>query len=275
MVCVLRTAIQKSELGCEPPLVGFTRAGEAFVIPRIKNSMLSGCSEDDLRRWNSKAADWCIDHGLPVSERLHHLVLANRDREAVWIIGSNRYSLIDSCDKDLLWTVSTLAMRRDDAEIANIAVRMALDLNDLKIAKQLSSRLMGLDAHMGRTALSEISLKENRIDEALDMARDNYGNDIDSGMALGMCLLESNRIDEASDCFAKTMESMLKEGCIFRMDELMLYKARAEMSLHNKERAQYLVSAALSLSKNERKRADLAALCEKLETDSEDSVLLQ
>lgn len=275
MMCVIRFAILKKDVDTNQPLIGFSRTGEAFVVGRIKDSILSGCSDEEFRRWHSVAADWCIDHDLPMSERLYHLVQSNRDREAELIIASNRYQLIDTCGKDLLMTVNELAMRRDDADIFNIAVRMALDLDDLQTARRLSERLIRLDVHLGRTALSELSLKEKRLDEALDLARGNYLGDVDSGIVLGRCLLESDLLKEASDCFGRIMESMLREGCIFRMDELMMYEARTEMRLHNTARAQDLISAAMSITKNDRIKADLAELGQMVSLRSEDCVLLQ
>ncbi len=52
--------------------------------------MMRGGSDEDIRRWHSKAADWCSSHGRNHSERIRHLAEARRDREAVKMVKANR-----------------------------------------------------------------------------------------------------------------------------------------------------------------------------------------
>ena len=62
------------------------RMGYAVMNDTVRETILSGGTDEELRSWHSRAADWCMDHGVPISERLFHLINSGRDREAIRIM---------------------------------------------------------------------------------------------------------------------------------------------------------------------------------------------
>ena len=105
------------------------------------------------------------------------------------------------------------------------------------------------------------------------MARYHYNGDVDTGLVLGMCLLETSHFEDAIECLERTKERMISEGCVFRLDELLMYEATAQICMREYCAASILIDAAVSFTRNMKRRASLLALKERAE--SEHSVLLQ
>jgi hypothetical protein len=87
-VAVLRVKVRKDDAPMESPFLPI-RSGYAVMQDTTRETLLSGCTDEDLRAWHSKAADWCMDHGVPATERLFHLIGSGRDREAIRILKGN------------------------------------------------------------------------------------------------------------------------------------------------------------------------------------------
>ena len=166
-----------------------------------------------------------------------------------------------------------LSMRHDDREVSEIAARMALGNGHLDKAMAASQKLNGLEYE--HPIVYEIMLRMDMKNDALRMAIQNRGVSADAGIAFGMCLYENGLLPEASECLERTRTSMLEQGCLFRMDELLRYEAMAEKEMNRLERASALVEAALSVNRNERIRMDLLSLRDSLVKVSEDGVLLE
>jgi hypothetical protein len=82
---VLRVRIRKEDAPLESPYLP-TRTGYAEMNGTVRNAILSGGYDEEIRYWHSRAADWCMDHGIPLTERLFHLIRSGRDREALRIL---------------------------------------------------------------------------------------------------------------------------------------------------------------------------------------------
>ena len=272
-MAVLRVRVDKADVPIESPLVAIVRQNYAVMKDSIRKIIISEASPEELRTWHSKAADWCIDHDAVIEERLHHLVKSNRDREAIRITRNRRYLLMENPDQDISDTIGALALRHDHSDIIEIAARISLEIGDLEMADALSQRLLRIDPPKGRGLRSELLLKRNRTEDALTLARYHYRGDVDSGLVLGMCLLEAYHPEEAADCLERTKELMISEGCVFRMDELLMYEAIAQICMKDYSAAGSLIDSALSFTRSERRRSFLHALREN--ALSEHRVLLQ
>ena len=84
-IAVLRVRIKKEDAPIESAFVP-TRTGYAVMNDMIKGILLSGGSKEDIRSWHSRAADWCMDHDIPITERLFHLINSGRDTEAIRVM---------------------------------------------------------------------------------------------------------------------------------------------------------------------------------------------
>ncbi len=87
-LCVIRRTVTKNTFPPDIRHVTYRPTGEVIVKDHVKNNILKFAGENDLIRWHSKAADWCLDHCADIIERLYHLTKAHRDIEALKIIRS-------------------------------------------------------------------------------------------------------------------------------------------------------------------------------------------
>ena len=269
---VLRTEVCRNDVDPDLPLVGFKSDGSLNIKAKVRESMFRGSSDDDIRRWHSKAADWCMDRGRPSEERIYHLILSGRDWEAMNLIRKDRFRLMDIDDTELSGAVSILARRHGDKDVLAIGTRMALNNGLLDDAESLSGTISSTDPVLGGRLMSEVLVRKGDLDRALELARSSCGSEPDSGITLGLCLLRKNLPEEASECLGNARIRMVESGCLYRMDELLLYEATAEMELHHMESAVELIRTGLSVSRNKRLKDGLSEL-ERL--ISEHGVVLQ
>ena len=272
-MAVLQVKVRREDVPLESPLVPIVRQNYAVMKDSIRNTLLSEASPDEIRRWHSKAADWCMDHGAGIEERLQHLVYSFRDREAVRIVRNQRYLLIDNPDQRLSDAMGTLALRYGRPDIIDTAARISLEVGDLEMADRLSSKLLRIDPPKGRGLRCELYLKRSQAEEALTLARYHYNGDVDTGLILGMCLLETSHFEDAVECLERTKGRMISEGCIFRLDELLMYEAEAQICMKEYDSASILIDAAVSFTRSQRRRVSLLALKDRL--NSEHGVLLE
>lgn len=272
-MAVLRVKVRKEDVPLESPLVPIIRQSYAVMKDSIRKIIITEASPIEIRRWHSKAADWCMDHDADIKERLHHLVSSFRDREAMRIARNQKYMLMDNPDQDLSNSLGALALRSERSDIIETATRIALEVGDLQMADDLSAKLLHIDPPKGRGLRCELLLKRSQSEEALTLARYHYNGDVDTGLVLGMCLLETSHFEDAIECLERTKERMISEGCVFRLDELLMYEATAQICMREYCAASILIDAAVSFTRNMKRRASLLALKERAE--SEHSVLLQ
>ncbi len=272
-MAVLRVKVRKEDVPLESPLVPIIRQSYAVMKDSIRKIIITEASPIEIRRWHSKAADWCMDHDADIKERLHHLVSSFRDREAMRIARNQKYMLMDNPDQDLSDSLGALALRSERSDIIETATRIALEVGDLQMADDLSAKLLHIDPPKGRGLRCELLLKRSQSEEALTLARYHYNGDVDTGLVLGMCLLETSHFEDAIECLERTKERMISEGCVFRLDELLMYEATAQICMREYCAASILIDAAVSFTRNMKRRASLLALKERAE--SEHSVLLQ
>ncbi len=272
-MAVLRVKVRKEDVPLESPLVPIIRQSYAVMKDSIRKTIITEASPIEIRKWHSKAADWCMDHDADIKERLHHLVSSFRDREAMRIARNQKYMLMDNPDQDLSDSLGALALRSERSDIIETATRIALEVGDLQMADDLSAKLLHIDPPKGRGLRCELLLKRSQSEEALTLARYHYNGDVDTGLVLGMCLLETSHFEDAIECLERTKERMISEGCVFRLDELLMYEATAQICMREYCAASILIDAAVSFTRNMKRRASLLALKERAE--SEHSVLLQ
>lgn len=274
--CLLEQTVTRSNFPSDIPLVYFRNDNNAYLRPELKAKILESAGPEMLMRWHSKAADWCIDHEDGISERIFHLVMARRDREAVRLIRDKRFILMDSPEAKVLDSLPILLERQDDTDLQRIAARMLIDSGRTDDAADIADRISLKDRNADSILKAEIALKQHRIDDAYSIITGIDGNDPDKLITEGVCLLWSGRPEEAMTVFSEAESMMSRDRCIFRMDILLAYESFALMEMGRNAEARMVLENASSISRNERRKADLRELCDRLfPIDSEDCILLE
>ena len=173
--------------------------------------------------------------------------------------------MVDHSDSELARHICELAIGHDDPYVTGIAARLAFAFGFLDQADTLSTRMLRIDPPKGRALRCEYCLRINHAEEALTLARYNYSGSIDAGIALAMCLLETYHLEEAKECFERTRETMAAEGCMFRLDEVLLAEAVTDACMKDLESARELVGSAISVTRNEERRHLLLEIADALE----------
>ena len=275
--CLLKQQATRETFPQGVPYIHFKPAGTAYIKPHIKKRVLSFATPDMLMRWHSRAADWCIDHEDGISERLHHLNHAHRDREAIRLIKVMRYSMMDEPVPEDADTLFDISLRHDDAELLSITARILICLEDYSRASKIISRISDFDETLGGILSAEKLLKQHKLEEAKLMIEAYDDGRSESLMISGICLLWSEMAKEAKEKFMETRIRMTDEGCIFNMDLLLTYEAFADMMLGNNDSARMMMEMATVVCINEKRKADLTEMAGRLFPvfGSEDCVLLE
>ena len=260
----LRAQVRKAEIHDSLPLIVFDHSGKIHEKEVLREALINNCTAEEYRRWHSRAADWSIEVGADIRDRLYHLKEAGRHREAIRVIKDMRFFLMDNADPDLSDTVFALAQDHDDPELLSISARMALRAGRLESAEKICSKRASYDGPLSGSFMSEILLRNDMNAVALEVAENAYRGDTETGIALGMCLLENGRAEEAIRCLEDTRRQMVDSGCVFRMDDLLFYEALAESKLNRVDSAAQLAKTGISLSRNRKRRSQLVALNDKL-----------
>ncbi len=259
-LCVLRIPAMRDEISFTCPLIHSRNNGESYVSEFARNTILSSCTEEDMVKWHSKAADWCLDHDKGTFERIYHLGRSRRDREAIRIIMKNRFYIMDNADPAIAAVIYEIAGRNPDSELSLISARMSVEFHDTERASCMIGPLCTSDPAKGQPLMCEMLLEQDRLEDAMDLAVSNGEEDMDSGIALAMCLMASERFEEAKGCLERTRRRMLSSGCLFRMDRLLRCEAENELHLGNTQAARTLIRSASFISKNARLKDDLSAM---------------
>jgi len=275
-LCVLRSKTGKIDLPKDLPLVTARSDGTAYIKSDIKKVLLGMADQDMLRRWHSRAADWCIDHDRGLSERSYHMMLAHRYRELVRLIKSKRYSLMDDLDSEMVKIIQKLACECKDPLLMDVSVRMLIDSNNLKDAENILTEMAVIDPISSRRLLAELRLREHRFDETMQVLDDLEMNHPDELIVKGVYHLWTGDPIGARENLVKAKELMLKTNNIFRMDVVLAYEAFALMEMNMTSDAKNVMKMSADICRNEKRRAELRILSERLfPSGSEDSILLE
>ncbi len=242
---VLRVPVRRFDLGDDiPPLIPFDYKGRMSIKTETKRWYIQGTDTETLKRWHSAAADWCTDHGCDPKERLYHLHRSNRRREAIRLVESIQFMLMDFPDKESRDIIGQLADESGNPGLHLITARMSLRMGDIGSARGHTC-IDGLDTGIaGAAMLSEIMLAEGHKAMALDHAIENYVGDIDSAAALGMCMTANGRFEEALTYLSRCRNEIRRSGCVFRMDEVLRIQSEALRGLGHESDADRVSEAA-------------------------------
>lgn len=108
MACVFRKPFKRAALpDTSVSLLPVDNEGMVDMPTDLRNSIPTMLMKDELKRFNSFAADYWLNEG-DYRERLFHLINAGRQKEAEMLVGSRWQQLISNADEDLQSIVSKL-----------------------------------------------------------------------------------------------------------------------------------------------------------------------
>ena len=272
--CVLRKTANRDNFPRDIPHIMFKNNGSAYMKDYQKERIISYGTPKDRLRWHSRAADWCIDSGEDITERLYHLDLAHRDREAIRIIRGSGYRFMDSADRTIAEIIHSLLSRQECPDLLRIVSRIHLDRGELIEAEYAISRLRCYNPVSSRALASELLLRDNRRAEALKNVLEDYRPGPETDLAVALCLKANGHLEESIGYFERSKAGMMENGCIFRMDVLLMNEALAYASLGRMDDAEATIGMAVSVCRDEKKRTALRKLRRDI-LGSEDGVLLE
>lgn len=242
---VLRIPVRREDFrDGAPPMAPFDFRGRLAIKPETRRWYLQHADVDCLRRWHSRAADWCTDVRCDPKERLYHLYRSGRKREAARLASSQRFMLMDFPDRESRDIVSGLCEDLSDAELCLVSARMSLRLGETSAARERIESFAGDLGTSGDALRSEIRLAEGQSAAALGEALDAYVGDVDTAAALGMCMNANGRYDEALTYLRRCSGEMRRTGCLFRLDEVLSAQAEALRGLGETEDADAMMATA-------------------------------
>lgn len=250
-MCILRSKVSRKDLPREVPLMRFDRNGDLSMKDSTKERIVSMADEMTVRRWHSMAADWWIDHGNNLRERLYHLTYAGRTHEARRLFVSRRYELMESPNNEMTDIGVRLASDSTDPVLIETVARMLMSCDRHGDLDHLISRLP--DDYPPKDALNaESALVSNRSEDALTIALNGYCGDVTTSIALGKCMLANGRPKEAEVFLARARRSMVDEKCTFRLDEVLVLEAECAIDNLDLDKAESKLRAAGRVTRNRR-----------------------
>ncbi len=248
---VLRVPVRVSQLprGRDHPLVPVDTKGFVHLKPATREWYIGRAGETEVRRWHSLAADWCSDHGVTAKERLLHLILGGRWREAARLAWEWRFWLMDDPDAELMEALDRMDSATGDGSLSPFISFCFTRLGDTARARKAMERSSMEPGERGALE-AEILLAEGRKDMALDMALECYGSDVSTCMALGKCMAANGRHSEAVVYLRCARRRMNDAGCLFRLDEALEWEGESYMVLGEHRLASRLVGAAAVITRD-------------------------
>lgn len=271
MVLEMDVTLRMLPDGRDHPLVPIDTKGRVAIRRQTRELYTSRASPDELARWHSLAADFCADNRGSERERMTHLILGRRGREAVKYAICNNYALMDSPDKTLAKLMDALDSDTEGNPLAEIVTLCYIRLGMTREAGASLSRMK--EGPLRGAMESELLLAEGRRSDALDKALECYNSDTATAIALGKCMAANSRYREAAVFLRRARMCMMETKCLFRLDESLAWEGDCYLALGEKMLAKRLTEAAACAAKDDHRGRALLNKADSI--DSEDLVGLQ
>lgn len=103
LACTFRVPIpRKSIPDTSTGVIPSDYDGYITISEIVAKKYLALGDAEKRKSWHSRAADWWVDNGDDLQERLYHLSCAGRNSDACRLLIKNAYQFIDNANEDLL-----------------------------------------------------------------------------------------------------------------------------------------------------------------------------
>ncbi len=241
--------VEALPLGRRHPLVPIDVRGFVAIRPEIRRRYLGRARALEISRWHALAADICAAmDGSPV-ERLCHLYRGNRRKEALKLAQCDPYTMVDRCTRESARILEALDAETDDSPLAWAAALCSIRTGELDCAGRAVRRAKEEER---RWLECELLLAEGDKGGALEKALDGYDSTAHTAIALGKCMASNCRHSEAVVFLRKARRCMTESGCLFRLDEELIWEADCYLALGEREAAAKLMESAACAVRDDR-----------------------
>ena len=256
--------------GRKHPLLPVDVKGFVSIHPKVRRIYLDRASKTETVRWHALAADLCVLANGGTVERLSHLFKGDRKKEALKLALCDPYTIMDRPSREAARILDELDAGTEGNPLAWIASLCAIRCGLLDVAERSMRRS---EANKRAWLECELLLAEGEKSIALDKALDEYDGSGDMALALGKCMASNSRHSEAVVFLRKARRCMVESGCLFRLDEELVWEADSYLAMGDRETAARLLESAACAAIDDRAGKLLMRKARVL--SSEDLVCLQ
>lgn len=267
-ICVLRVPVIREEF---PPTTTGVLPTDVYGMTSISQDVseryLANVSKEDVRRWNSWAADWWLEKGNK-QERLYHLIASGRNLEAAKMAVRYADEFMTNPNEDLLNNLESIDP--DDAtyeKLLWLKSQIASSCKDLDRMKKHSKELAKLKSPMHLIVDAQVNLLKEDYRSAYDLAAEAYGilhNPL-SAVLMSRACVRVGDLKSADELAVAACDAMHKIGDAKDIDEIL--KVRAEIAYRSGDRdAAYALLGKAKAAAPDFKKESLQDLMEAVHT---------
>ncbi len=241
---ILRKTIPDTNTGIIPS----DFEGYITISDEVRIKYLKMATDESIKRWHSRAADWYIDNVSDEQEKLFHLCSSNRDIEAAKLLIRNAENFLEDPNEDLMEIVKKMRVPpKYNETVLEIRSKLAVECQDGMDALYCADRLEEYGQTVGPIILrSEVDILKGHPEKAYDRAISKYGLDRTPSLALVIAksLFKMKRYKDAEDFLSDAIRSFNESGDVAHMDRIMVLRAGIAYNLgKNDDCASYLNKA--------------------------------
>ncbi len=261
-VCVLRVPVVRDEF--PPTTTGVLPTdvyGMTSISQEVSERYLANVSKEDLRRWNSWAADWWLEKGNR-QERLYHLIAAGRNLEAAKMAVRYADEFMANPNEDLLNNLELIDP--DDATYERLLwlkSQIAASCKSLEKMKKHSKELAKLKSPKHLIVDAQIELVKENYEAAYNLAAEAHGtlHDPLSAVLMSRACVRVGDLQQADELAIAACDAMHKIGDAKDIDEIL--KVRAEIAYRSGDKdAAYALLGKAKAAAPDFKKEDLQDL---------------
>ncbi len=261
-ICVLRVPVLRDEF--PPTTTGVLPTdvyGMTSISEEVSKKYLANVSQEDIRKWNSWAADWWLEKGNK-QERLHHLVVAGRDLEAAKMAVRYMDEFMANPNEDLLENLEVI--NPDEAtyeKLLWLKSQVAASCRSLELMKKHSKELAKLKSPLHLVVDAQMELVKENYDSAFGLASEAYDalHTPLSAILMARACVKKGDLKSADELAITACDAMHKIGDAKDIDEILKVRAEIAYRSGDKDAAYALLGKAMAAAP-EFKKNDLQDL---------------
>ncbi|MFA6952580.1 MAG: hypothetical protein WCQ23_05915 [Candidatus Methanomethylophilaceae archaeon] len=260
---IIRTTIPNTTTGIIPT----DHEGYVRISEDVRKKYLDVADEARIKEWHSRAADWYVDNGGDIQERLYHLSCSGRDSESAKFLIKNADRFLENPNEDLLDIISKMKVPpKYNENILSIRAKIATHCGNIEDMIFCSDRLAEYRSPEAVIVRAEADILSGNAEKAYKDAFAAYNEKHSPGLALvtAKALLSLGRSEEAEKFVSEAVKTFMDSGDVSRADEIMVMKAYAAYSRGKNDECLSYLNKALRSCKKDAYRAQINDLISKV-----------
>lgn len=274
LACTFRVPIpRKSIPDTSTGVIPANHDGFVTISETVANKYLSLADAEKRRMWHSRAADWFIDNGDDIQERLRHLSCAGRDSDACRLLIRNADVFIDNANEDLSAILKNMKdVPKFSENVHAIRAKIAVACLDAEDALLCAKRLEEFNSPDAPLIMAEVKMLSKDYDGAYGDASALFAQRESAKAALvaARALLSMGRGDEAAEFLNGASAILSENNDATSMDELLVLRAGVAYGRGKKDECLSHLSKALRVCRNDLAKARIKFLITEAGKDRQD-----